>query len=572
MIDAFVRKFIMHRLSLIPLATSVFAAVLAVLGLSYPASAADSRRCILVVDSSSSMGRALEGRTRLDVVRDAVSQLIGKWDPSIELGIVAYGHRSRGDCSDIELLVPPGYFDSATYRAALERLKPLGMTPLTEAVGTAADALDFTKRTGTIVLVTDGVETCGGETEDLALEFARRGAGLQVNIVALGIHEDALATFDILARQTGGTAVVVNDATSLLDALRDAVHSAEPAGSKTTAATPEGRASLSSSTGILDVRTLSAEGGSPVAAFYSVRNMNAAGADVVVRTGAGPRFQLDPGTYAVEAKWGRARATARFQIAAGETVEKTLILGAGRLHLEAALAGAAQTTIRVLYKVYRDADASDGKELVASSASGRFLLPEGSYWVGAEWNGFPSKLVPVEVVKNQTASETITVEGGTLKLAAFAVEGGEEIRAHYSIYALDDPDNGPGGKLIESGAMNPAGFKLPVGRYRIEAQWGEAMAETEAKIQTGRTTNARIVLNAATLVLSASRGGARRVSFSIERPGPTRKREVIASGSAREFRVPAGRYVVVATSGVLQAEVEVELAPGARKEVEIPLQ
>ena len=74
-----------------------------------PAMAADAdgkSRAVVVLDASGSMWATIGGRSRIEIARGALGELLRGWDPKIEIGLVAYGHRKKGDCGDIELLAP----------------------------------------------------------------------------------------------------------------------------------------------------------------------------------------------------------------------------------------------------------------------------------------------------------------------------------------------------------------------------------------------------------------------------------------------------------------------------------
>jgi Ca-activated chloride channel family protein len=52
---------------------------------------------------------------------------------------MAYGHRQKGSCDDIELVVPPAPGTAGAISAAADSMKFLGKTPLTAAVRKAAE-------------------------------------------------------------------------------------------------------------------------------------------------------------------------------------------------------------------------------------------------------------------------------------------------------------------------------------------------------------------------------------------------------------------------------------------------
>ena len=59
---------------------------------------------------------------------------------------MAYGHREKGSCVDIELVVPPAAGSAPAITSAADTMKFLGKTPLTAAVRQAAEALRYTGR------------------------------------------------------------------------------------------------------------------------------------------------------------------------------------------------------------------------------------------------------------------------------------------------------------------------------------------------------------------------------------------------------------------------------------------
>jgi Ca-activated chloride channel homolog len=113
---------------------------------------------MLVVDSSGSMWGQINGVAKRDIARQAIKTLTEQQPKLASAGLIAYGHRKVNDCTDIEILRQP---NAATPSIAelVDKLQPLGKTPMTDAVKEAARALTIQENRSTIVLVTDGVET-----------------------------------------------------------------------------------------------------------------------------------------------------------------------------------------------------------------------------------------------------------------------------------------------------------------------------------------------------------------------------------------------------------------------------
>ena len=120
----------------------------------------EGERVILVLDASGSMWGQIDGRSKIEIAKEVVGKIVAKWRPQDEIGLVVYGHREKGSCEDIEVLREPGPLDAGSFMAAVNGISPKGKTPMTAAVRMAAESLKYTEKKATVVLVSDGIETC----------------------------------------------------------------------------------------------------------------------------------------------------------------------------------------------------------------------------------------------------------------------------------------------------------------------------------------------------------------------------------------------------------------------------
>lgn len=180
----------------------------------------EASRAILVLDASGSMWGQIQGQAKIAIARDAVGSMLDGW-PGGELGLMAYGHRRKGDCEDIELLIAPDGFDAAAIRQQASTLTPMGMTPIAAAVRQAADALRYTEQKATVVLISDGEETCSADPCALGEELERMGIDFTAHVVGFDIQAGSTADKQLrcLAEHTGGRYVQARDAGALNHAL-----------------------------------------------------------------------------------------------------------------------------------------------------------------------------------------------------------------------------------------------------------------------------------------------------------------------------------------------------------------
>ena len=117
-------------------------AAIAVLSLiaSAPASAqAQPERAMIVLDASGSMWGQIDGAAKIAIARRVLADVLAASPGDLELGLMAYGHREKGKCDDIEVLRQPGPDAAAEIAGLAEDIKPKGKTPLSAAVGQAAE-------------------------------------------------------------------------------------------------------------------------------------------------------------------------------------------------------------------------------------------------------------------------------------------------------------------------------------------------------------------------------------------------------------------------------------------------
>ncbi len=189
---------------------------------------------MLVFDGSLSMletGFDENGLPKIEEGRLAVAQVAPEAAANRRLGLVTYGPGGPTDCYGVRLHFEPRPNAGADVAAAVNALAPNGSTPLTDAVQVAADAL--APAGGTVVLVTDGQETCNGDPCGLARALAAQGK-TRVHVIGFKVRgaffehqsldpNDFFATDSAarcLADETGGEYVGAETLDALIAALR----------------------------------------------------------------------------------------------------------------------------------------------------------------------------------------------------------------------------------------------------------------------------------------------------------------------------------------------------------------
>lgn len=188
------------------------------------------RATILILDASGSMwGKLADGRTKIEVAREVLDGYLTSRDDSQPLGAIAYGHHRKGDCNDIEVLAPVAPQDGRSLIARLNRIAPKGKTPLGQSLRLAGEQVPRTAEEADIVLVTDGLETCGVDPCAVADELAAEGIEIRAHVVGFGLSAAEVQSLACVADRTGGLLMRPQSGAELAQALALATAEAPPA-------------------------------------------------------------------------------------------------------------------------------------------------------------------------------------------------------------------------------------------------------------------------------------------------------------------------------------------------------
>ncbi len=177
----------------------------------------------LILDASNSMWGQIEGVAKIAIAKEVLEQIINGLPDEMNVGLRLYGHRyglnDRRACQDTELKVPIGPIDKAVLIDIIKKIQPKGKTPLVYSVLQAGD--DFKDiPNGSIILITDGIESCDGDINAIAPALKESGIELKLHIVGFDIKEAAArAELEAIAKSTEGTYLDAKDSQELLSSL-----------------------------------------------------------------------------------------------------------------------------------------------------------------------------------------------------------------------------------------------------------------------------------------------------------------------------------------------------------------
>lgn len=184
------------------------------------------------LDSSGSMAAAVPGGIKMDLSKGALKQYASGLTNDSLVSLRVYGHKGTGSdadkelsCSSTEMMYGASTYDEATFTSALEKFKPSGWTPLAASIKNAYEDLKGTATEQTeniLFVVSDGIETCGGNPVEEARKLAESDLNIKVNIIGFNVDDEGQQQLKETAEAGNGEYFTVNsniDLTNTIDQL-----------------------------------------------------------------------------------------------------------------------------------------------------------------------------------------------------------------------------------------------------------------------------------------------------------------------------------------------------------------
>lgn len=472
------------------------------LGLAFPAVAAE--RAIIVLDGSGSMWAQIEGKARITIARETLSSVLATLPDELELGFMTYGHREKGNCADIEMLVQPATGTGAAIAAAADGINPKGMTPISDAVRLAAEDLAFTEQKATVILITDGLETCEVDPCALASDLEAQGIDFTTHVLGFGLSDEEGQQVACLAENTGGKYLSANDGAALVDALTATVvevAQAAPEPEPEPAPKPEPAAldytvapTAALSEGGPDMTD---EGNDLVWSFHTVGADGAAGEWIRTEYHAGAQIDMEPGDYIMRAEWGAASVDQPVTVVAGEVIAPHFVLNAGKLIVRPYPSEGQPVDDGASVNV-----AYPGGADTTGYGESTFRLPAGEQTLTVRL-GEGEHVETFTLAAGETIEKDIVLGVGLAVINASYVEGlpvedgGMAVNIAKAQKALD------GSREEVSYGYGPGNeFELPPGDYVVRISMDEAMVEVPFTVEAGQRIDVEGVLDAGVVALT----------------------------------------------------------------------
>ncbi len=173
---------------------------------SLQASQGEPQNVLIILDASDSMNERMGHQTKMEAAKQVVLKTIRSLPPNVNVGLRVYGHKTGNlgmiytpfggfttggeACRQSELKVPISANNRAQIATQIMDINAVGKTPITYSL-TEAIRRDFSGVRGkkTIILISDGRETCAANPCDVAVDMVRAGIDIKINTVGFGTHD-----------------------------------------------------------------------------------------------------------------------------------------------------------------------------------------------------------------------------------------------------------------------------------------------------------------------------------------------------------------------------------------------
>ncbi|MAS96739.1 MAG: hypothetical protein CMO55_26405 [Verrucomicrobiales bacterium] len=514
-----------------------------------------NRNAILILDASGSMWGQVEGRPKIEIARDSVASVVNNLPPNTRLGLMAYGHRQKGDCADIELLLPPKELDRAAFLEKVNSIVPKGKTPLTDSVRLAAESLKLSEAPASVILVTDGIETCYGDPCALAKELANTGIDFDAHVIAFDLASQEAASIRCLADETGGLFLEAGDSAALERSLQSTLQALkeQPSGASFRAMNATTGEVMSGATWKIQDTTKEKEVGT-----LSTPTGNA---------------NLAPGDYVAIATWTDKSKEITFSVSKGKQTPVEISFGPGTLRLAAAESRDSEPIDRHLnWKIYtlgENGETSDEPVVSKHARQPEIQLEGGTYRVTVDYGKATAQK---DVILEDGAIENVLLFTGSGTISVRSERDGVASEEHRSYFVFPiGADGKPAGEKLTSSHAIVATFNIPAGKYLITAEDGPIKASKEIEISAGEKEDVVLNFGTGTVTVSATRGGeplTTHRTFSIFTASePDGKAVEKGHAISKEFILGPGDYIVRSEDGTQTVEDQFTIESGGSTEV-----
>lgn len=175
-----------------------------VLCLAAPSAALADTNTLFILDGSNSMWGQVESVAKIETARSVLIDLLDDVPAGTNVGLMTYGNSREADCSDVKVLSPIGKADSSALASRFGSIVPKGKSPIALALELSAKEFTSGEDNNNVVLISDGVETCGRDICKAAADLVAQNINVRIHVVGFDVGADERNQLECVANVGGG--------------------------------------------------------------------------------------------------------------------------------------------------------------------------------------------------------------------------------------------------------------------------------------------------------------------------------------------------------------------------------
>lgn len=176
---------------------------------------------LILIDASGSMKAEVPGGVKMGLAKAAIQQFAAELTEGTNVSLLVYGHVGTGSdadkaksCQAIESIFPLAKYEKASFQQATDSFQASGWTPLAGAINKAAELLSAypsDQYANSVYIVSDGIETCGGDPIAAAKKLQEQSIQAKVHIIGFDVDDPGQKQLKAVAEAGGGEYATVKN-------------------------------------------------------------------------------------------------------------------------------------------------------------------------------------------------------------------------------------------------------------------------------------------------------------------------------------------------------------------------
>ncbi|MCQ6562845.1 vWA domain-containing protein [Paenibacillus mendelii] len=172
----------------------------------------------ILLDASGSMKAEIAGKSKMDSAKEAILSFAEKMPENAEVSLRVYGHKGTGNkkdkevsCKSTEEIFHGQGEETNQIKTVLQGVKPAGWTPIANALKSVKQDINPETTNSIVYVVSDGIETCGGNPVQIAKELNQAKVKTVVNIIGFDVDHEGQKLLRQVATSGGGEFISVDN-------------------------------------------------------------------------------------------------------------------------------------------------------------------------------------------------------------------------------------------------------------------------------------------------------------------------------------------------------------------------